>query len=263
MDTYTHIIDEAIRVHIPIVNLNIYGEPLLDKFLFERIVYAKARGMFVQFTSNGTLLTAEHTYNIVKTKVDRIYFSFDGTKTSTYEKIRIGSDFKSTKERLAHFILVKKALGLHTPEIGVVMVVQDFNRKEVLDFTKQWRGVADFVDVWPVDNRRNRKEVLRGLPLPCPKLNELNIQSNGKAVLCCLDYDGEYVIGDTSIQSIPAIRSSRSFQFALNSHYAFHGNRIELCAKCEELYRSGPYWVGTLIPGILHKAASNLYKRLI
>ena len=97
MDLFKKIIDDATTNSIKEVCLNFYNEPLLDPLLFERIKYAKSKGLRVMFNSNGCLLTEEKINALLDSGLDSITFSFDAATKETYEKTRVGGDFEKTK----------------------------------------------------------------------------------------------------------------------------------------------------------------------
>ena len=105
MDLFKKIVDEAVASGVRGACLSNCNEPLLDPLLFERIKYAKSRGMQdVVCVSNGTLLTRDKVDKLLDSGLDSIYFSFDGATKDTYEKIRVGANFKKTRGNILRLI---------------------------------------------------------------------------------------------------------------------------------------------------------------
>ena len=78
MELYKKIVDDAAQIGIKELGLSNYGEPLLDKFLFERIEYAKSKGMQVGLTDNGTLLGRnDNVVRLLNSNPDWIEISID------------------------------------------------------------------------------------------------------------------------------------------------------------------------------------------
>jgi len=61
--------------------------------------------------------------------------------------------------------------------------------------------------------------------------------SNGKAPLCCVDYDGKIILGDFNTQSLEEIWNNESFKKIRQLHLDFKADEISLCKKCRNSYR--------------------------
>ena len=230
LDLFKKVINDSRDIKIKVANLNIYGEPLLDNLLFERIDYCKSKGMEVQFTSNGTLLDSGMAKKIISHKVDKIYFSFDSANKETYEKIRIGASYQEVK-----YNIMRLGILDNRPKIIIVAVLQDLNQEEKLKIKTMWKGIADAVHCWPMDNRGllGGKEPASG-SWPCYRIfKEVNILSNGLVSLCCLDYDGKEIIGDSKTSSLREIWNQRGFVSLRRLHLRGRRSLIELCKGCE------------------------------
>ena len=64
------------------------GEPLISEIIFEIIDFAKASGLKVILTTNGTLITENLARKLIQSKIDIITISVDGAKALTHDKIR-------------------------------------------------------------------------------------------------------------------------------------------------------------------------------
>lgn len=230
MVLFRRIVDDASSIGIRLVNLNIYGEPLLDSMLFERVVYCKDKGMEVQFTSNGTLLDEEKIRKLVDSRIDRVYFSFDGGSKDTYEDIRKGANFG---EVWTNITKLSKMGG--RPEIITVTVLQTRNLDEESRIRAMWAGIADKSQFWPVDNRRILGKLkAEGLSWPCHRIfKDANVLSSGLMALCCLDYEGQEILGDTKVETLKKIWNSDKFSSIRSLHSKGRSNLVRLCKGCE------------------------------
>ena len=228
IDLFRKVINDSKEIGIKVANLNLYGEPLLDTLLFDRISYCKDKGMEVQFTSNGTLLDGNMAKRVVEHKVDRIYFSFDGSNKDSYENIRIGANFQEVRYNIMRLSILDKR-----PQIIIVTVLQDLNLKERKKIRKMWEGIADKVQCWPMDNRRNLWEGPLGGSWPCHRVfKEVNILSNGSVALCCLDYEGKVILGDSKKTTLREIWNQKDFLSIRKFHLQGRRRRISLCRGC-------------------------------
>lgn len=242
MDLFKKIVDDCVQNGIINFNLNFYNEPFLDPMIFERIRYLKTKNVRVQLFSNGSILNDEKINEIIKSGLNDIRFSVDGAKKETYEKIRKGLDFEQTTANILRLIETKKKLKSSSPRVAVVFVRSSDNKGEQEIFKKFWKGKADKVIVSFDDNRNDTSDGFlkngRMTAYPCRKLwGEMVAISDGKAVLCCVDFNGSVVLGDFNKQSISEIWSSPKFKQIREKHLAFKADEMPLCKKCAHPYR--------------------------
>ncbi len=81
------LLDQCRQWEIKEVNL-CGGEPLLCEICFDVIKYAKALGLTVILTTNGTLITESVARRLFQSKLDIITISLDGARPETHDKIR-------------------------------------------------------------------------------------------------------------------------------------------------------------------------------
>jgi radical SAM protein with 4Fe4S-binding SPASM domain len=84
------------------------GESFMNKELWSIIREAKARGIEIGTTSNGTILTDKILEDLVSSDLDWLNFSIDGATKATFEKMRPGAVFE---EMLANVRRVVDAFG--------------------------------------------------------------------------------------------------------------------------------------------------------
>jgi radical SAM protein with 4Fe4S-binding SPASM domain len=93
------------------------GESFMNKELWAIIRRAKARGVSIGTTSNGTILTDRLLQEIVDSGLDWLNFSIDGATKATYERMRPGATFETM---LANIRRVVAALhGRARPELAI------------------------------------------------------------------------------------------------------------------------------------------------
>jgi MoaA/NifB/PqqE/SkfB family radical SAM enzyme len=105
------------------------GEPLLQPQLPEWIAAAKAAGCETGFLSNGLLLKRDKLQQIFHAGVDWICISMDGADAETYEKIRIGSNFKRVCENVAQIAEMRTG-SLPKTMINFVLMALNFHQIE-------------------------------------------------------------------------------------------------------------------------------------
>lgn len=108
------------------------GEPILYPHLFEVIEYATRRGLAVEITTNGSLLTKKNIKHLVESGLRFIQVSLDGVQEQTYLKIRKSGNFQKVINVLPE--LAKKFT------LAICVVVNKINYSEIkslIDFSKK------------------------------------------------------------------------------------------------------------------------------
>ncbi len=222
---FKKIIDENPRVEFGLF-FN-WGEPLLHPRICDMLKYAKNKGIKTFITTNITLLDSkEKMKKFLECNLARVTISLDGFETS-YTKIR-GYDYKIVEERLKQLIRLKDELGLET-KIDINMVIMPETEKYVPEFFKKWKNIVDRIQIQPnisftPRTRKSRcKEFWRG---------NLIILWDGKVVPCCVDYEGQMILGDANKESLNKIWNSPSTKKFRQMHNK--KNFPAVCQNCNE-----------------------------
>src|ERR1700756_1151007 len=86
-DAGTRLLDEIAPAH-PLMQPNMYGEPLLIPNLRERLKQIKDRGIAIAFNTNGLTLDDDLAKFMVDVEVDAVSFSIDATSRESLQRIR-------------------------------------------------------------------------------------------------------------------------------------------------------------------------------
>ncbi len=253
MGLFRKIIAEA-RHFVYDINLFLGGESLLHKELVPMVEYARANGIKVRLNTNATILTPERSEALIKAGLDHITFSFDGYNKETYEKIRVNAKFDKTIANVLGFLEKKKELGRKNPYTVLQVIEFTSLSKEDTDiqkekFLKQFKGLplnriiriqphnwaGKYMDGPPEDYRpRGDKYVF------CTFLwYSINILWDGRVVPCCLDLNGEHVLGDAGKESLLDIWNGAKMvemrRKIVNKEY----RDINICRECDILWKEG------------------------
>ena len=116
-DLFTRIVDQT--ENISRVVLHGVGEPMLVRDLPRMIRYLKARGIYVLFNTNGTLLQPRKFQEIIDTGLDEMRVSLDAADRTTYLKVR-GKDFFDRIVRdVGRFTDHQQRVGSTTPRVSL------------------------------------------------------------------------------------------------------------------------------------------------
>lgn len=225
------------------------GEPMLigAKELAWRIDYAKEHLPTVPmgFFTNGSLMDEEATEIILDSKLDFIAFSFDGGTKESYEYIRKGLNFESVHRNICHFALRKHERGQATPRISTVFCPQKENINTWQQYTQLFTGkhiddiggggICNYAGGIDSDEIRVSGQYFHGDRYsPCWRLwTFLIIGSNGKAMLCCNDYEIAAELGDIKTQTMKEIWNGEAIK--KYREYMLNGwqDQLKLCDKCD------------------------------
>jgi radical SAM protein with 4Fe4S-binding SPASM domain len=223
--SFKHIID--LNPELDRVYLTNWGEPLIHPQINQMIAYAHAQGKQTAVTTNGTTLDKSFSREILKSGLDIIKFSVDGNK-ETYQKIR-GFSFEKIESNISEFIKTKIELKKKT-WVEVSMLVYDENIAEMDAFLKKWKTRADFVNFQPkffsIQNKKFK---------PCRDLwRILVVLWDGRVVPCCVDYEGELVVGDAKKENLQDIFRGPNMRGLRRQH--LNKELDGLCSRCSPYF---------------------------
>lgn len=194
------------------IKLNWRGEPALYKDLSELVRFAKECGILeVQMNTNGIPFSEDKIKDIIQAGLDRIIISVDADSEQTYNKIRIGGNFKKLIDNIESFIRIRSELGLKKPFIRLQMVRMNENKDEVHAFVERWKGKVDDLRVSDVTDRGQGKELIVGDQVAvgrrrCPQpWQRLVVSREGIVLGCCSDWYQNWIVGDARNDSMKSI----------------------------------------------------------
>jgi len=130
-----------------------WGEPLLHRQTPELIKYAKTKALEVLLSSNLSIpMTDDYIERLVRSGLDTLIVSLDGTTAETYQKYRISGSFALVRENMQRIQETKKRLGLQTPHVLWQFLVFKHNEHEIAKAESVFREWgADSLKVAPAE----------------------------------------------------------------------------------------------------------------
>jgi MoaA/NifB/PqqE/SkfB family radical SAM enzyme len=95
------------------------GEPMMVKELPRMIRHLKARGVYVLFNTNGTLLTARKRRELVDTGLDELRVSLDAAEARAFERVRGRDMFDRIVRNVRDFTAFQREIGAATPRVSL------------------------------------------------------------------------------------------------------------------------------------------------
>lgn len=248
MSLFKKIIDDCHDNKINSIGLSIYGEPLMDKYLFERIQYLRNYGMTYGFFTNGYLLDVQKANRLFELGgLSRINFSLGGYEPQVYEKIMVGLKRDTTYQNILNFLRLKERYERDNLIVSISTVKLNLNREDKGKFIKFWReqrGVNYIItaNLW---NRIGDKDVnvianFGKIPTkdiwltPCKQLwGCVYIYFDGKVAPCCGDNDlRKLIVGDINRQTLQEIYTGKTIEKLRKLHLEDRRDHHETCGKC-------------------------------
>ncbi|MFN8644601.1 MAG: radical SAM protein [Candidatus Binatia bacterium] len=170
-----------------------WGEPLLNKQLFEMVAAARARGISTTFNTNFSLpFDAARAEALVRSGLSSLGVSIDGARQETYEQYRVNGRLGVVLENCRLVAEAKRRLGSRTPHVVWCFHMFAFNVDDVGAAAAQAAelGMAFHVSRgrvvgpdWDPDERAIPRE--RITPMPCYTLYDTGVVFADGSVAPC------------------------------------------------------------------------------
>ena len=233
------------------------GEPYLHKDFLEMVKFASNNGIYTSTSTNAHYLNYENAKATIKSGLDRVIISLDGTTQDTYQQYRIGGSLDKVIEGTKNLIAAKRELNSSTPHIIFQFLVVKPNEHQIAeakDLSKTL-GVDEIrfktAQIYDYENgsglipendkfarykknTQGKYEIKNKLLNHCWKMwHSAVITWDGLVVPCCFDKDAEYRMGNVSKNSFKDVWMSEKY---LSFRKQLIGSRknIEMCKNCTE-----------------------------
>src|SRR5947199_9834778 len=114
---FTKIVDQF--PNIARVVLHGVGEPMMVRNLPRMIRYLKARGTYVLFNTNGTLLNERRGRDLVESGLDELRVSLDAAEPEAFKAVRGKDAFDRIVDNVRKFRALQRALGADAPRVSL------------------------------------------------------------------------------------------------------------------------------------------------
>ncbi|MDD5773376.1 MAG: radical SAM protein [bacterium] len=228
VELFRKIIDEM-GPYLFVIKLYLWGEPLLNKDIYEMISYARKKNVSISLSSNFHLLDNESADKMVKSGLNHLIVAIDGLTQEIYEKNRIGGNLNRVISNLQLLIDKRKELKSSTPFIEWQYVITKWNEYQINDaeILAKKMGVDKITfipDGYDTNalNEENKKKyafLKRKPKQPCYWLWCMStIQWNGTIIPCCYLQDSyAFSFGNVSEKSFKKIWNDVSYVSARKS----------------------------------------------
>ncbi len=235
-ELFGRLIDQCADGRCKEVHLHNFGEPLLDKHLPQRVRMAKDLGIAkVKIFSNGSLLSKDRARELVEAGLDEIKISFDGATREEFERIRVPLKFDDVVGNIKDLVAVRNEMA--SPMKIRVACCSTTDKQGTM------QSLERIVDGFSFGKIHNWGGESNGRPpgkvrKPCSRIwRTFTVLSSGEVALCCLDYDGQCILGrldeNTTIRDIWNGDAYRRIRL---QHRQARQDEIELCRHCTKAF---------------------------
>lgn len=229
------------------------GEPFMASNFFEIIRYANKNGIYTATSTNGHFLIEENCENLIKSGLDRIIISIDGTTQETYSKYRNGGSLETVIKGLETLDNAKKKLKKSNPQIIIQFLVFKHNEHEISEIkniakkyncklelkTAQIYNLSEAENLLPTQGKYSRyrktsngEYKIKKQSKSCLRLwSHLVITWDGKIVPCCFDKNASNCFGTLSNKNLLQIWKNSQFN-NFRQDLLVKKHEVEMCDNC-------------------------------
>jgi radical SAM protein with 4Fe4S-binding SPASM domain len=234
------------------------GEPTLSVSLLSMIKYAHNHRIFTSTSTNAQVLTNDLAKELVKSGLDKLIVSIDGTTQESYAAYRVGGKLEKAIAGVENIVKWKKNLSSKTPfvEIQCLLLQSNENERDAmkklakkLDADRLVFKTAQFYDfekgnpLMPAseaESRYRKDEATGKYAIKNPLRNHCwrlwtgaVVNAKGDVLPCCYDKNNEFCFGNISKEYFEETWNgdlARSFRKKIIDNR----KQFEMCRNCTE-----------------------------
>jgi len=215
-----------------------YGEPMMDKDIVLKVDTISSFDLRSFITTNGSLVGITKGFELIDAGLSHIRFSVHGMGDD-YEAVHRNLSWVKTRDNILTFMKANRKNG-NSVKVDISYIPTGLyttnDLKAVVNFWQK-RGVDD-IEIWQPHNWTNGKKfrtVDRALKT-CgrPQNGPVQINADGKMMVCCFDFDAKLTVGDTHKDSIHDILKNKMFKYIRAKHEIGDVSGL-ICETCDQL----------------------------
>ena len=232
------LLTDKLRDRVQFLYFHLMGEPFLHPQLAEFIRMARNKGFVPVLTTNGTLLArADEVVEALPYKVQISLHSQEGNGKDNLEEYMdevMGFAKKAASRGTIVILRLWNQGGYESENDRLLDLIARYQSRPWVERRDGWKLMEnlyieyDRMFEWPETERNEYAEQ----PVFCYALrNQIGVLVDGSVVPCCLDHNGDIVLGNLFEQSWEEILSSSRAK-ALYDGFTRHEAVEPLCRRC-------------------------------
>ena len=233
------------------------GEPYINPDFLSMVEYASNKGLYTMSSTNGHFLNDENCQKTIRSGLDRLIISVDGTTQETYQAYRKEGSLEQVLAGAKNLIQWKKKLESRTPHVIFQFLVVKPNEhqiSEIFDLAKEI-GVDEVkLKTAQLYNYKNGNPLIPSIEKysryrktesgkyiiknkllnHCWKMWHASVVTwNGIVVPCCFDKDAAHQMGDLKNNTFNSVWRNKKYSNFRASIIKGRQN-IGICNNCTE-----------------------------
>jgi radical SAM protein with 4Fe4S-binding SPASM domain len=239
------------------VNYYFQGEPFLHPDFLELVKDAKKENLYVATSTNAHFISANSAEEIVKSGIDRLIISIDGTTQKTYESYRVSGKLDKVIDATKELVKAKSKLKSQTPHLIFQFLVVKPNEHEIptvfhlaselgvdevrlktaqlYDYKNGHRLMPDNEKYSRYKRQKDGTYKLKyAIQNHCWRMwSSCVFTWDGKVVPCCFDKDATYPLG--SATEVPFSNLWKADKYQSFRKMILKGRKqVDICQNCSE-----------------------------
>jgi len=252
-EVFQKIINDIEKTAFMVVLWN-QGEPYLNKDFSKMVKYASDRGLFTLVSTNGNIdYNAEE---VVKSGLDSMIVSLDGTEQETYNKYRINGKLDKVLDGVHQIVEARKKLNRKNPLLRWQFLVMKHNEHEIAEIKQlskelevdnlEFKSVQiyskeDIKKYLPTNPKYRRYkvngdnfELKFGIKNRCRRIwTNAVINWDGEVAICCFDKDGDFKVGNVIESKLSELWKNKKI-IKVRNQILTDRKQIPICRNCLE-----------------------------
>lgn len=248
---------KQLQKHLIYLNLYFQGEPLLHPHFIELVKIARAHNIYTLTSSNGHYITKDMAWNIIKSGLDRLIISVDGTNQEIYSIYRKGGNLQTVITGIETLVLQKKEMKSKTPFLEIQFLVFKHNQHQIGEIKQLGKKLGvDKISIKSaqIDNpngtgrelipsieKYSRYRFVDGKYYIKNKFTNACLRMwtgcvftwDGEIIPCCFDKDAKHSFGNIQSSSFQNIMESSEYE-AFRNKILQSRKEIDICRNCTE-----------------------------
>jgi radical SAM protein with 4Fe4S-binding SPASM domain len=239
--------------------LNFYfqGEPFIHNDILSFISKASQKGIYTSTSTNAHFITEKKAEEIVRSGLDRILISIDGTTQEVYEQYRVHGNLQKVLDGTKNLVQARKNLKSRTPHIIFQFLVvrpnehqieeaqqlaNEYKVDEIRFKTAQMYDYENGNPLIPTIEKYSRYKrlsngkfiVKSSLDNHCWRMwSGAVITWDGKVVPCCFDKDATHEMGNLAKEDFKSIWNGKAYE-QFRRQLLKGRKEIDICKNCSE-----------------------------
>jgi MoaA/NifB/PqqE/SkfB family radical SAM enzyme len=249
------VISDKIKPYAKMIYLHKWGEPLMNKNIFEMISHV-GEYAHAHISTNGLLLDKKKCDELIKSGVGTVIVSIDGITQEIYEKYRIGGKVEKVIENIRYLNEANIRYGNHAALLPQ-FIVFEHNYEEVEKFKEfcnsqnlraifkkpyvRFNSVKESDDPNYQRTKYPTKETHYEAIATCPHLTSMmTITADGRLLVCAQDYNNDLFIGNLLDKNVTVRSLWEKPEYVKFRKEALNKiNPPEICVKRCMIYNPG------------------------